>query len=103
MCGCSVFYKGTYVDVKDLGSAEDGGTAVLTGHKVVQLSTSDKEVTLNNGAKIKYDKCLIATGQLSWCCAVVLTTSTVHMGWVISCPDCSMHLTSCDHHVILFE
>ena len=98
-----MFYKGTYVDVKDLASAEEGGTAVLTGHKVVQLSTSDKEVTLSNGAKVKYDKCLIATGQLSWCSTVVMTTSTEHIRLVISCPDCSLLLSSCDQHVILFE
>lgn len=57
-----VFYKGTYIDVKELSAAEEGGTAVLTGQRVVQLSTGDKQVTLSNGAKIKYDKCLIATG-----------------------------------------
>ena len=57
-----MFYKGTYIDVKELSAAEEGGTAVLTGQRVVQLSTGDKQVTLSNGAKIKYDKCLIATG-----------------------------------------
>ena len=58
----SVFYKSSFVDVSELEGSEEGGTAVLANRRVVHLSPGDKEVTLDNGAKIKFDKCLIATG-----------------------------------------
>ena len=58
----SVFYKSSFVDVSALEGSEEGATAVLANHRVVHLSPRDKEVALDNGAKIKFDKCLIATG-----------------------------------------
>ena len=57
-----MFYKSSFVDVSELEGSEEGGTAVLANRRVVHLSPGDKEVTLDNGAKIKFDKCLIATG-----------------------------------------
>ena len=53
------------MDVSELVCSAEGATSVLTGHRVTHLNTADKEVTLRGGHKIKYDKCLIATGQSS--------------------------------------
>ena len=58
----SVFYQSSFVDVSELEGSEEGGTAVLANRRVVHLSPGNKEVALDNGAKIKFDKCLIATG-----------------------------------------
>lgn len=58
----SVFYKSSFVDVSELEGREEGAAAVLSNHRVVHLSPGDKEVALDNGAKIKFNKCLIATG-----------------------------------------
>ena len=58
----SVFYKNSLVDVSELEGSEEGGMAVLANRRVVQLSPGDKEVVLDNGAKIRFSKCLIATG-----------------------------------------
>ena len=59
----SVFYKNSLVDVSELEGSEEGGVAVLANRRVVQLSPGDKEIVLDNGAKIRFSKCLIATGQ----------------------------------------
>ena len=58
----SVFYKNSLVGVSELEGSEEGGVAVLANRRVVQLSPGDKEVVLDNGAKIRFSKCLIATG-----------------------------------------
>uniref|UniRef100_G3SIL3 Apoptosis-inducing factor 1, mitochondrial n=1 Tax=Gorilla gorilla gorilla TaxID=9595 RepID=G3SIL3_GORGO len=51
-----------YVSAQDLPHTENGGVAVLTGKKVVQLDVRDNMVKLNDGSQITYEKCLIATG-----------------------------------------
>uniref|UniRef100_A0A2K5K3B3 FAD/NAD(P)-binding domain-containing protein n=1 Tax=Colobus angolensis palliatus TaxID=336983 RepID=A0A2K5K3B3_COLAP len=51
-----------YVSAQDLPHIENGGVAVLTGKKVVQLDVRDNMVKLNDGSQITYEKCLIATG-----------------------------------------
>ncbi|XP_020825485.1 apoptosis-inducing factor 1, mitochondrial [Phascolarctos cinereus] len=51
-----------YVSAQDLPHIENGGVAVLTGKKVVQLDVRDNMVRLNDGSQITFEKCLIATG-----------------------------------------
>ncbi|KAK7922687.1 hypothetical protein WMY93_009589 [Mugilogobius chulae] len=51
-----------YVKPEDLVSAENGGVAVLTGKKVVQMDVRGNKVKLDDDTEISYDKCLIATG-----------------------------------------
>ncbi|KAK2083830.1 Apoptosis-inducing factor 1, mitochondrial [Saguinus oedipus] len=51
-----------YVSAQDLLHIENGGVAVLTGKKVVQLDVRGNMVKLNDGSQITYEKCLIATG-----------------------------------------
>ncbi|KAM8966124.1 apoptosis-inducing factor 1, mitochondrial [Sarcophilus harrisii] len=51
-----------YVSAQDLPYIENGGVAVLTGKKVVQLDVRDNLVRLNDGSQITFEKCLIATG-----------------------------------------
>lgn len=51
-----------YVEASKLPTLENGGVGLLTGRKVVSISTKDNSVTLDNGAQVKFEKCLIATG-----------------------------------------
>ncbi|PIK61200.1 putative apoptosis-inducing factor 1, mitochondrial [Apostichopus japonicus] len=51
-----------YCKPSELPIKEKGGVAVLSGHQVVRLDVHKKTVTLDDGTKITYDKCLIATG-----------------------------------------
>ena len=48
--------------VKELNQVENGGVAVLTGKRVVDVDIQNKTVRLDNNWEIGYDKCLIATG-----------------------------------------
>ncbi|XP_059171866.1 apoptosis-inducing factor 1, mitochondrial-like isoform X2 [Physella acuta] len=60
----SVFYEPQefFAEPRKLNSLENGGIALLLGKKVVKLDAGKKTVWLAGGEKIKYDKCLIATG-----------------------------------------
>ena len=62
----SIFFKPDtyYVTPKLLPVEENGGVAVMMGHKVISVDALEKKVTLKNGATIKYDKLLIATGGI---------------------------------------
>ncbi|XP_038603948.1 apoptosis-inducing factor 1, mitochondrial [Tachyglossus aculeatus] len=51
-----------YVSAQDLPHIENGGVAVLSGRKVVQLDVRANVAKLSDGAQISYEKCLIATG-----------------------------------------
>jgi programmed cell death 8 (apoptosis-inducing factor) len=51
-----------YVTPKYLNEQENGGVAVLTGKRVVQVDSQKKTVKLDNNWEIAFDKCLIATG-----------------------------------------
>uniref|UniRef100_A0A6I8NSS0 FAD/NAD(P)-binding domain-containing protein n=1 Tax=Ornithorhynchus anatinus TaxID=9258 RepID=A0A6I8NSS0_ORNAN len=51
-----------YVSAQDLPHTENGGVAVLSGRKVVQLDVRANVAKLSDGAQISYEKCLIATG-----------------------------------------
>ncbi|XP_067262611.1 apoptosis-inducing factor 1, mitochondrial isoform X3 [Chanodichthys erythropterus] len=51
-----------YVSPADLAKVENGGVAVLTGHKVVHMDVRGNKVKLSDGREISYEKCLIATG-----------------------------------------
>ncbi|XP_038563852.1 apoptosis-inducing factor 1, mitochondrial isoform X2 [Micropterus salmoides] len=51
-----------YINPEELDSAENGGVAVLTGKKVVQMDVRGNKVKLDDETEISYDKCLIATG-----------------------------------------
>lgn len=54
-----------YCSPAELGEKENGGVAVVRGHKVVKLDIVGKKAVLDNGLAVTYDKCLIATGSLS--------------------------------------
>ncbi|CAL1536613.1 unnamed protein product [Lymnaea stagnalis] len=60
----SIFYepKEFFAEPKQLNSLENGGIALLMGKKVVKLDAGKKTAWLASGEKIKYEKCLIATG-----------------------------------------
>ncbi|XP_038057403.1 apoptosis-inducing factor 1, mitochondrial-like [Patiria miniata] len=51
-----------YCDPTELSERENGGVAIMKGHKVVSLDVHSKTVTLDDGKEVKYDKCLLATG-----------------------------------------
>ena len=51
-----------YVKPKFLNREENGGVAVLTGKRVIEVDIEAKRVKLDNNWEIAYDKCLIATG-----------------------------------------
>lgn len=51
-----------YTPLDSLEFNEKGGTSVLTGHEVIDLDAEKKIATLDDGRKIKFEKCLIATG-----------------------------------------
>ncbi|XP_060769395.1 apoptosis-inducing factor 1, mitochondrial isoform X3 [Neoarius graeffei] len=53
-----------YVSPSELQMVENGGVAVLTGKRVVQMDVREDKVKLSDGAEISYDKCLIATGGI---------------------------------------
>ncbi|XP_052276958.1 apoptosis-inducing factor 1, mitochondrial-like isoform X2 [Dreissena polymorpha] len=59
----SVFLSaGLYMEPKKLAYTENGGLGYLQKTKVTKLDAVNKKVTLENGAEISFDKCLIATG-----------------------------------------
>ncbi|XP_008208975.1 apoptosis-inducing factor 1, mitochondrial isoform X2 [Nasonia vitripennis] len=60
----SLFYEPPefYLNVNDLAESEKGGVAVATGWKVKKIDVPNKTAYLQDDYKIKYDKCLIATG-----------------------------------------
>ncbi|XP_047462927.1 apoptosis-inducing factor 1, mitochondrial isoform X2 [Mugil cephalus] len=51
-----------YISPTELDSAANGGVAVLTGKKVVQMDVRGNKIKLDDDTEISYDKCLIATG-----------------------------------------
>lgn len=54
-----------YLNVNDLAESEKGGVAVATGWNVKKIDVPNKTAYLQDDHKIKYDKCLIATGTLN--------------------------------------
>ena len=60
----SVFFEDDtyYVKPKVLPLQENGGVAVLTGHKVTHIDPITHRVYLKYGQEIQYDKLLLATG-----------------------------------------
>ncbi|XP_064608308.1 apoptosis-inducing factor 1, mitochondrial-like [Liolophura sinensis] len=54
--------EGFYIKPDQLDSQENGGVAVARGRKVVKLDIGNKEALLEDGARVTYEKCLIATG-----------------------------------------
>lgn len=54
-----------YCGVTELLGRETGGVAVARGWRVARLDVAEKKAVLQDGTEIHYDKCLIATGQLS--------------------------------------
>lgn len=60
----SLFYEPDefYMDPAKLLEMSNGGVAVAHGYTVKRIDPCDQEVTLTDGTKITYDKCLIATG-----------------------------------------
>lgn len=53
------------MNCKDLLASENGGVAVARGWSVDKIDVVNKTAYLEDGYKINYDKCLIATGMLS--------------------------------------
>lgn len=51
-----------YVEPKVLNEQENGGVAILTGRRVVNIDSQNKTVKLDNSWEIGFDKCLLATG-----------------------------------------
>lgn len=64
----SVFFESDefYCDPAELNDKENGGVAVLRGHRVVKLDIPARKAVLDNGLTVTYDKCLIATGLLQF-------------------------------------
>ena len=51
-----------YCSPVELNGKENGGVAVVRGHRIVKLDVEERRAHLDNGLVISYDKCLIATG-----------------------------------------
>eukprot|EP01135_Chromosphaera_perkinsii_P000140 Nk52_evm36s32 gene=Nk52_evmTU36s32 len=47
---------------EELMVREEAGVAIVLGRKVTNLDVYKKSVVLSNGSKVKFDKCLLATG-----------------------------------------
>merc|ERR1712071_138292 len=60
----SLFYEPEefYCSPVELNGKENGGVAVVRGHRIVKLDVEERRAHLDNGLVISYDKCLIATG-----------------------------------------
>ena len=60
----SLFYEQDefYCSPVELNARENGGVAVVRGHRVVKLDVAQKHAILDNGMTVSYEKCLIATG-----------------------------------------
>lgn len=63
-----VYYEthGFYVPPEEINDAQHGGVSLLMGHRVVKLDPIAHYAYLDDGRKIKYGKCLIATGWLNY-------------------------------------
>lgn len=53
---------GFFLNPGVLQDFEHGGVSLLRNRTAVELNPVEKEVILDNGKKVKFDKCLIATG-----------------------------------------
>ncbi|XP_023347298.1 apoptosis-inducing factor 1, mitochondrial [Eurytemora carolleeae] len=53
-----------YTPLNELDESKNGGISVATGRKVVRIDTENQVAHLSDGAKIKYGKCLLATGGI---------------------------------------
>lgn len=61
----SLFYEPDdfYLKCKDLNASENGGVAVAKGWTVKKLDVINKTAHLDDDTEIKYEKCLLATGD----------------------------------------
>lgn len=55
---------GFYLSPDELDQWEHGGVALMRGSKVERIDVKEKCVELEDGRKIGYGKCLIATGRI---------------------------------------
>ena len=51
-----------YVSAEDLKTRKNGGVSVISGVKVEKIDADRQVAHLSNGNKIRYGKCLLATG-----------------------------------------
>ena len=51
-----------YVPAEDLKTRKNGGVSVISGVKVEKIDADRQVAHLSNGNKIRYGKCLLATG-----------------------------------------
>uniref|UniRef100_A0A915IXA5 Uncharacterized protein n=1 Tax=Romanomermis culicivorax TaxID=13658 RepID=A0A915IXA5_ROMCU len=60
----NLFYEkeAFYCDADKLDCTKHGGVSVVRGRKVIKVDPSKHEAILDDESKIKFDKCLIATG-----------------------------------------
>jgi len=60
----SLYYEpgAFYTPVSELEEAKNGGISVVTGRKVTRIDAKNQIAHLEDGAQIKYGKCLLATG-----------------------------------------
>ncbi|VDN18596.1 unnamed protein product [Gongylonema pulchrum] len=54
---------GFFLAPGEIDSAEHGGVALVSGHRVVKLDVPSHTAYLDDGRTLKYGKCLIATGD----------------------------------------
>lgn len=61
----SLFYEPEdfYIDPKKLNDSVNGGVAVVRGYTVKEINVCNREAILEDGTKISYGECLIATGS----------------------------------------
>lgn len=53
---------GFYIAPNDLFNRPHGAISLVRRRKAVRVDVKHKEVVLDNGERVKFDKCLIATG-----------------------------------------
>lgn len=54
---------GFYQKLESLKNFEHGAVSLIRNTLVTEINPESKEVTLNTGKKVKYDKLLVATGS----------------------------------------
>lgn len=80
---CSIFFEHDdfYCKPEELDERENGGVAVVRGHRVSKIDPQSKKATLDSLQEITYDKCLIATGRVWRFLPILFFVSSVYLWW----------------------
>lgn len=55
--------KGFFVPVHQLPSTAHGGVSIATNKRVIRVDAQESKAYLDDGTTIRFDNCLLATGE----------------------------------------